>query len=59
MKMSAAFPSDYLKASDLLGREAKVKISHVEMREVGRDKEHKPVLYFQGQRKGIGSKQDE
>lgn len=51
MRISAAFPSDYLKAADLQGRNARVIMSHVEMRDVGDD--HKPVLFFQGKEKGV------
>lgn len=48
-----AFPSNYLKASDLKGRQVIVTIDRVEMEQVGRDKELKPVLYFTGKDKGI------
>ena len=51
MRISAAFPSEYLKASDLSGRQVDVVISHVEMRDVGDD--HKPVLFFEGKQKGV------
>jgi arabinogalactan endo-1,4-beta-galactosidase len=51
MRISSAFPSDYLKAADLQGRAVTVTMSHVDMREVGG--EPKPILYFQGKEKGM------
>jgi molybdopterin converting factor small subunit len=51
MRISTAFPSDYLKAGDLGGRTVRVVMSHVEMKDIGDD--HKPVLYFQGKDKGM------
>ena len=51
MRMSSAFPSEYLKAADLAGKNVKVKMSHVEMKDIGGD--HKPILYFQGTDKGM------
>lgn len=51
MRISAAFPSEFLKAADLQGKTVSVKISHVEMREVGG--EAKPVLFFVGKEKGM------
>ena len=48
-----AFPSNYLKASDLKGRAIIVVIDRVEFEAVGQNKEMKPVLYFQGKDKGI------
>jgi len=48
-----AFPSDYIKASDLKGHEVVVTIDRVEMEEVGRQRESKAVLYFQGKDKGM------
>lgn len=51
MKISAAFPSEYLKAADLQGRQVKVVIDRVEMRDVGDD--HKPVIFFQGKDRGV------
>lgn len=47
------FPSNYLKASDLNGRIVTVTIDRVEDEQVGRDKEWKPVVYFQGKDKGV------
>lgn len=51
MRISSAFPSEYLKAADLQGRNAKVIIDRVEMRDVGDD--HKPILFFAGKEKGL------
>lgn len=48
-----AFPSNYLKASDLKGRAIVVIMDRVEFEPVGQKKEMKPVLYFQGKEKGI------
>lgn len=44
MKMSEAFPSNYLRASDF-EKPALLTISHIKMEDIGDD--HKPVLYFQ------------
>jgi hypothetical protein len=52
MKISNAFPSKYLKASDLQDRSVPVTMSHVALEDVG-DSERKPVLYFQGKNKGL------
>ena len=51
MKVSDAFPSDYLKAADIGNQQVKVLISHVEMRDVGDD--NKPVVFFQNKKKGV------
>jgi hypothetical protein len=48
-----AFPSKYLKASDLGGRKLALVIEKVEEEQVGREREHKPVAYFQGKQKGL------
>lgn len=48
-----AFPSKYLKASDLKGSEPIVAIDRVDFEPVGRDREMKAVLYFQGKEKGL------
>jgi hypothetical protein len=56
MKMSEEFPSKYLKAADLKGREIKVIMANVEREEVGvKDgrPDIKPVLYFKDKTKGI------
>ena len=51
MKISETFPSKYLKASDLQGREVKVTMQDVEMEKLGDDM--KPILYFKGKDKGL------
>lgn len=48
-----AFPSNYLKASDLKGAQPVVTIDRVEFEPVGRQKEMKPILYLVGKEKGI------
>jgi len=55
MKTSAAFPSDYLKASDLNGKSVNVTIESVEMVDMGkgRDKESKLLIRFVGKQKGL------
>lgn len=51
MRVSQAFPSKYLKCSDLQGRTVTVTISTVEMETLGED--HRPVVYFKGKQKGL------
>ena len=51
MKISEEFPSQYLKAADLGGREIRVTMGRVEREEIGTDK--KLVLYFKGKDKGM------
>jgi hypothetical protein len=51
MKLSEAFPSNFLKAADLQGRRVTVTISHVKFEDIGDD--HKPVVYFRGKDKGL------
>jgi len=51
MKMSEEFPSKYLKAADLQGREVRVTMANVEREKIGDDT--KPVLYFKGKDKGV------
>ena len=51
MKISGAFPSKYLKSTDLQGKQVKVVMSHVAMETIGDDE--RPVLYFQGKDKGF------
>lgn len=48
-----AFPSKFLKASDLHGSEPIVTIDRVDFEPVGRDREMKAVVYFKGKQKGI------
>lgn len=48
-----AFPSKYLKASDLQGGEPVVTLDHVAFEAVGQDRQQKAVLYFKGKEKGL------
>jgi hypothetical protein len=52
MKISAAFPSKYLKAADLQDRNVTVVMDTVQLEDVG-DNERKPVVRFQGKSKGL------
>jgi arabinogalactan endo-1,4-beta-galactosidase len=51
MRVSDAFPSDWLRAADLQKREVLVTIADVKMETVGDDT--KPALYFEGKEKGM------
>src|SRR5690349_18637485 len=51
MRISSAFPGQYLKAADLQGREVTVTMDHVKQEDIGGD--HKPVLYFTGKERGL------
>lgn len=51
MNVNDQFPSNYLKASDLQGREVKVTMDRIEMEKLGDD--NKMVLYFIGKTKGV------
>ena len=51
MDINQAFPSKYLKASDLEGQRATVTISSATQEELGGDL--KVILYFQGKEKGM------
>ena len=55
VKMSEAFPSNYVKAADLKGQSQDMKIRAVEMEDLGQgsDKDAKPVVYFHGRDKGL------
>jgi hypothetical protein len=53
MNINDAFPSNYLKASDLGESQPIVTIDRVEVEPVGRGKEMKPVVYFAGKQKGM------
>jgi hypothetical protein len=53
MNIDSAFPSNYLKASDLGDGQPVVTIDRVEIEAVGRSKEMKPVVYFKGKEKGL------
>jgi hypothetical protein len=51
--IDSVFPSHYLKASDLNNASPTVTIDRLEIEPIGRDREMKPVLYFQGKEKGL------
>lgn len=57
MKIGTAFPSKYLKASDLPhGTMVKVQIERVSVEEISSKNakpEHKPILFFSGKEKGL------
>lgn len=48
-----AFPSKYLKASDLKGRTVVAFIDRIEYEAVGQSREMKPVVYFTDKEKGL------
>ena len=51
MRVSDAFPSNYLKPSDLQGRAVTVKMDRADFKKLGNDQ--KLVLYFIGKEKGM------
>lgn len=51
MKLDQVFPSKYLKASDLQGRDITVRIARIGLEEL--DDGKKLVLYFDGAQKGL------
>ena len=51
MNINNAFPSNYLKASELQGRDVTVTMANVVFETIGQDR--KPVLYFAGTKKGM------
>lgn len=51
MRVSSAFPSQYLRAADLQERAVRVTMNHITMEDIGSD--NKPVLYFTGKEKGL------
>lgn len=53
MNIDSAFPSNYLKASDLGDKSPIVTIDRIEVEPIDRDKEMKPVIYFKGKEKGL------
>lgn len=52
MRISDAFPSKFLKASDLQNKHIRVVIQEIRMEEVGGN-DVKPVVYFTGKEKGL------
>lgn len=54
MNIDTAFPSKYMKASDLPDETiVPFVIEEVRVEEIGREKQSKPVIYFKGQEKGF------
>lgn len=54
MKMSEEFPSKYLRAADLQGREIKVIMNYCDREQVGQEaNDTKPILYFKGKDRGL------
>jgi hypothetical protein len=55
VNVNDAFPSNYIKASDLGDKKVAVVIDRVEMETLGRgrDAETKPVVYFENKQKGL------
>jgi len=55
MNMNEVYPSKYIKAADLQGREITVTIDRVEMEVLGEgaNQQNKPVIYFQGKDRGL------
>ena len=52
MNINDAFPSNYLKASDLMGKEVEVTIASLEITEMA-DGEKKPIVSFEGKSKAL------
>ena len=53
MNINEAYPSKYISSEDLQGREVQLIMHRVEIEEVGRDRDKKPVLYFTKAKKGM------
>lgn len=53
MNINQAFPSKYLKASDLNDQTITVVIADIKIEQVGQDRDTKPVAYFKGKTKGL------
>ena len=55
MKINQAFPSKYIKAADLAGKEFTLTIAKVQIEDVGGqgNEEDRPVMYFAGRSKGM------
>jgi hypothetical protein len=53
VNINQAFPSKFLKASDLNDQTITVKISDVKVEQVGQNQDTKPVAYFEGKKKGL------
>jgi hypothetical protein len=53
VKISEAYPSRFYKYAELGGKPVTKVISHAEEHEVGQARELRPVLYFEGEKKGM------
>lgn len=53
MDYNEFFPSKYLKADDFEDASPVVVISHITVEEVGKDKDRRPILFYEGEQKGI------
>jgi len=53
MNVNEAFPSKYIKASDLQGKGVAITIEKLLVEAIGEDKDERPVLYFVGGKKGL------
>jgi hypothetical protein len=53
MNRSQLFPSRFLKAIDLQGKQIVVVIDGLKVEDVGDDQKQKPVLHFKGAKKGL------
>ncbi len=53
MNIDSAFPSRYLKAGDLGGKTVRLKITGMSIEAVGKEKENRPVLSFNGTEKTL------
>lgn len=53
MNINQVFPSKYIAAADLNGQQVAVTIERVAMEPVAQNEPPKPVLYFQGKKKGM------
>jgi len=53
MHIDQAFPSNFIKASDLQGREVSVVISGADVEKIGNGNDQKLVLKFKGKSKGM------
>lgn len=56
MDINGVFPSKYLKAADLQGKDVTLTIEEVSVEDVGGQgdaSDSKPVLFFQGKEKGL------
>ena len=53
MNYNELFPSNFIAASDLAGRDVPLVVAAIKREEVGTDKELRGVLYFVGAKKGM------